>query len=173
MSYELSNSIDVLKRTPKVLRSLLGGLDVFWTRSGNDPEDWQPYDVVGHLIHAEKTDWIPRARIILDPHGDKRFLPFDRLAQFDASQGKNLESLLTEFEQLREESLTTMTNWELTEEQLGLQGLHPELGDVDLRQLISTWVVHDLTHVRQICVKMAERYREDVGPWRDYLSILR
>ena len=173
MSFDLSKAITVIERTPAVLLSLLDGLDAYWTESGHNVDDWQPFDVVGHLIHAEKTDWIPRARIILARDGDRQFVPFDRLAQFESSNGKELGPLLDEFRQARAESLSTLSSWRLAADDLELTGLHPELGEVTLGQLLATWVVHDLTHIRQICVKMAGRYTEAVGPWREYLSILK
>ena len=132
-----------------------------------------PFDIVGHLIHGEETDWIPRARIILE-HGDKQtFVPFDRFAQFENSKGKSLTQLLDEFAKLRAENLDTLRSWSLTDAQLDLEGMHPELGRVTLRQLLATWVVHDLNHVRQIVTAMAKRYEGEVGVWKEYLSILK
>ena len=135
--------------------------------------EWQPYDVVGHLIHGEETDWIPRARIILEQGEDRTFVPFDRFAQFERSEGKSLDELLDEFAALRAENLETLRAWNLTSAQLDLRGMHPELGESTLRQLLATWVVHDLNHIRQIVTAMAGRYGGEVGPWREYLSILK
>ncbi len=172
MNFDLDKASELLGRTPPTLAALLGGLSDEWTRSHGDTEAWQPYDVIGHLIHAEKTDWLPRARVILAQEGNVTFEPFDRLAQFGSSAGKSLEELLNEFARLRAEGLETLRSWNLTPEQLSLKGTHPELGEVTLRELLATWVVHDLTHIRQIVTAMADRYRDDVGVWRQYLSIL-
>lgn len=171
-NFDLTRSIELLERTPKVLFALLSGLDTFWIGSASDPRDWEAFDIVGHLIHAERTDWVPRARIIIEQGPDRNFTPFDRLAQFEASKGKDLAGLLTEFTALRSESLKTLNEWELSHKDLEMLGIHPEFGEVTLRQLIATWVVHDLTHLRQINIKMARKYSDDVGPWREYLSIL-
>jgi hypothetical protein len=134
---------------------------------------WSPYDVVGHLIHADETDWIPRARVILAQGDDPTFDTFDRFAMFEKSEGKSIGQLLDEFAGRREECLDILRSWDLTDEQLQLEGNHPELGRVQLRQLLATWVVHDLTHLRQIATLMAKRYQEAVGPWKAYLSILK
>jgi hypothetical protein len=171
MNFEIDKTIEVLERTPRVVRAMLDGLSSEWTRGGTET-DWAPFDIVGHLIHGESTDWIPRAKIILDQGGNVTFVPFDRLAQFDHSKGKTLALLLDEFDEARRDSLKTLRSWNLTDGQLKLKGMHPELGEVDLSQLLSTWVVHDLTHVRQIATFMAKKYTEAVGPWTEYLSIL-
>jgi hypothetical protein len=134
---------------------------------------WEPFDVVGHLIHGEETDWIPRARIILEQGENRTFIPFDRFAQFERSKGKSLANLLDEFEKLRAENIDTLRSWNLTEEHLDLEGIHPELGTVTLRQLLATWVVHDLNHIRQIVTAMAGKYSGEVGVWKEYLSILK
>lgn len=177
MRFELEKSIAVLSATPATLRSLLEGLSEEWTGGdGQDPHsrdrEWRPYDVIGHLIHGEETDWIPRANIILEQGRYRTFVPFDRFAQFERSKGKSLAELLDEFAQLRNENIETLRSWNLTEQQLDLEGTHPELGRVNLRQLLATWVVHDLNHIRQIVTAMAKRYSGEVGVWREYLSIL-
>jgi len=172
MKFDVSEAAEVLSATPSVLRSLLGGLGEAWTASRGERGNWEPFDVVGHLIHGERTDWIPRARIILEQGDYRTFVPFDRLAQFDASEGKDLDGLLEEFEKLRAKNIETLRSWNLTEEQLHLTGTHPELGEVTLSELLATWVVHDLNHLRQIVTSMAGRYQNEVGPWRAYLSIL-
>lgn len=171
MTFDLERSIQVLSVTPKTLRAMLDGLAAEWTAQ-SDQADWQPFDVVGHLIHGEETDWIPRARIILEQGENRTFVPFDRFAQFERSQGRSLAELLDEFETLRSENLRTLRSWGLTEENLDLEGMHPELGRVTLRQLLATWVVHDLNHIRQIVTAMAKQYSDEVGVWREYLSIL-
>jgi DinB superfamily len=135
-------------------------------------ENWNPFDIVGHLIHGEETDWIPRAEIILAQGKNRTFLPFDRFAQFEKSQGKTLSELLETFVRLRKENLEKLQQMNLTSEQLKLKGIHPELGEVNLEQLLSTWVVHDLTHLRQIVIVLAKKYSENVGVWKEYLSIL-
>lgn len=172
-NFSITGAVEVLTRTPEVLRSLLFGLSDEWIGFPTDSRDrWEPYDVVGHLIHGEHTDWIPRARIILSHGDDRTFVPFDRFAQFEKSKGKSVAMLINDFEQLRTSNLDTLSSWNLTEEQLSLEGIHPELGSVTLRQLLSTWVVHDLNHIKQIVTIMARRYEDEVGVWKQYLSIL-
>ena len=176
MNFDISRATEVLSATPVTLRSLLGGLSGEWTGSDSSPQQegdpWTPYDVVGHLIHGEETDWIPRARIILEQGENRTFVPFDRFAQFENSKGKSLAQLLDEFAKLRMENIDTLRSWNLTDAQLDLEGMHPELGLVTLRQLLATWVVHDLNHVRQIVTAMAGKYASEVGVWKEYLSIL-
>ena len=178
MNFDIEHSIEILSSTPGTLRSLLGGLSEVWTApAGQNPGDegakaWQPFDVLGHLIHGEETDWIPRARIILEMDENKTFVPFDRFAQFEKSKGKSLEDLLNEFQRLRGANLETLRSWALTNSDLDLEGMHPELGRVTLRQLLATWVVHDLNHIRQIVTAMARNYETEVGVWKAYLSIL-
>ena len=150
---------------------MLGGLPQAWTDATEGPDTWSPYTVVGHLIHGERTDWIPRARIILAQGADRRFTPYDRFAQFRESEGKSLDELLSEFARLREENLTTLHGWRLDDAKLALEGEHPAFGAVSLRQLLATWVAHDLGHVVQVSRVMAKQYREAIGPWREYLSV--
>ncbi len=169
----MHRSIHILERTPFVMSQLLRGLPAEWTHTAGDKNNWQPYDIVGHLIHGERTDWIPRARIILDQSVDGTFEPFDRFAQFEDSGGKYIDDLLEEFAGLRRLNLDTLRSWRLTDSQLDLTGTHPELGKVTLRQLLATWVVHDLNHIRQIVTAMARKYESEVGPWREYLGILK
>jgi hypothetical protein len=172
MDFELTAGIAVLERTPDTLRALLAGLPPGWTDATEGPETWSPYVIVGHLIHGERTDWIPRAQIILDQGPQRRFTSYDRFAQFHESQGKALAVLLDEFARLRAENLATLAGWRLTDAQLVLEGEHPEFGPVTLRELLATWVAHDLGHVAQTARVMAKQYREAVGPWRAYLSIM-
>ena len=172
MSFDLAEGVAVLERTPRVLREMLEGLPSAWTDADEGSDTWSPYVIIGHLIHGERADWIPRARIILAQGADRTFEPFDRFAQFRDSEGKSLAGLLDELAQLRAESLATLTGWRLGESQLALQGEHPAFGPVTLRQLISTWVAHDLGHIAQIARVMAKRYRDDVGPWRAYLPVM-
>lgn len=172
MTFDLPQTLDLLERTPAVLDSLLRGTSPAWHAVDEGPDTWSAFDVVGHLVHGEETDWVPRARIILE-HGEARpFEPFDRFAQLTRFAGWSLDDLLDRFAELRHESLETVRGWRLTEEQLALPGRHPELGPVTLRQLLATWAVHDLNHLAQISRVMAKRYAEEVGPWRAYLSIL-
>jgi hypothetical protein len=170
--FNLSEAVAILSRTPASLAAMLEGLPETWTRATEGEGTWSPYDVIGHLIHGEHTDWIPRAQHILS--GDPGpFVPFDRTAQFTDSQGKTLGELLKTFAGLRQENLATLRGMDLTAADLDRKGLHPELGEVTLRQLLATWVVHDLDHVSQIARTMAKVYSEATGPWIEYLSILR
>jgi DinB superfamily len=172
MEFDLNQAIPILERTPHVLRTMLHGLDSAWTDATEGPETWSPFVIIGHLNHGERADWIPRAQIILAQGTNRRFTPFDRFAQFRESEGKTLNELLDEFAQLRGEGLATLKSWRLTDAQLELEGEHPAFGPVTLRQLLSTWVAHDLGHVAQIARVMAKQYREAVGPWRAYLGIM-
>lgn len=168
----LADAVAVLERTPGTFRQLLAGLPSTWIDATEGEGTWSPYDVMGHLVHGEQTDWIPRAKHILA--GETRpFEPFDRTAQFTESAGKTLDDLLNTFEELRRESLAALTSLNLTEDDLERTGLHPELGQVTLRQLIATWVVHDLDHVTQVARTMAKVYTDATGPWSAYLSVLR
>ena len=162
----------MLARTPGALDALLRGLPEGWITAHEGGATWSPFDIVGHLIHGERTDWIPRARMILE-HGETRaFDSFDRFAQFAASQGRALSSLLDEFTALRTQSLSDLTALRITDADLDRRGRHPELGVVTLRQLLATWVAHDLDHVMQISRVLARQYSDDVGPWRAYLRII-
>lgn len=173
MEFQLESAKGVLRTTPGTLGALLGGVSEEWVYSTEGGETWSPYDVVGHLIHADETNWLPRARNILQ-HGESGvFEPFDRVAMFEKSKGKSLSDLLDEFATVRHQCLKELDQLGLTEELLDKQGLHPDFGVITLRQLLSTWVVHDLDHIQQIVRTMAKQYVETVGPWRDYLSILR
>src|SRR3954471_21462707 len=140
MNFDITAGIEVLQRTPHTLRSMLAGLSPGWTEATEGPETWSPYVIVGHLIHGERTDWIPRAQIILAQGPNRRFTPYDRFAQFHESRGKSLAMLLDEFEELRRRNLQTLANWRITDVQLALTGEHPEFGSVTLGQLLATWV---------------------------------
>jgi len=162
----------ILARTPATLDAQLRGLPASWITAHEGGETWSPFDVVGHLIHGEETDWIPRAKIIL-AHGDARaFDKFNRTAQFTASEGRTLPDLLDEFAKLRKANLRELTSLNLTDADLERPGLHPELGPVTLRQLLATWVAHDLDHVVQISRVLARQYSDAVGPWRAYLRVI-
>ncbi|HSU13258.1 DinB family protein [Longimicrobium sp.] len=172
MDFDLATGTAILERTPGTLRAMLADLPSAWLDATEGPETWSPYVIVGHLIHAERADWIPRAQIILARGPDRRFAPFDRLAQFRESEGKSLAELLDEFARLRAGSLATLAGWHLTDAQLALEGEHPAFGAVTLRQLLATWVAHDLGHIAQTARVMAKQYREAVGPWRAYLPVM-
>jgi hypothetical protein len=172
MDYRIDDALPVLRRTPGVLRSLLAGLPTPWIEATEGPDTWSPFDVVGHLIHSERTNWIPRVEHLLR-HGDAVPFPsFDRDAMFAASKGATLEQLLDTFEQLRGESLARLAALGLTDADLSRFGQHPDFGRVILGQHLATWVAHDLSHLAQVVRVMARQYSEAVGPWRAYLSIL-
>ena len=171
MRFDIGKTVEILRQTPYTLERFLAELSPEWTQFGGGFNDWSPYDVLGHLIHAEETDWIPLAEIILAKDG-RVFEKFDRMAQFERSAGKGLNELLEEFAHLRSENVAKLLNWELTSEHLALEGFHPELGKVTLEQLLATWAVHDLNHIHQIATFMARRYEANVGPWVPYLGIL-
>jgi hypothetical protein len=174
MDFDLDDGLTVLERTPNVLRVLLVGLPDVWTRQNDGPETWSPREVVGHLVEGERSDWIPRARIVLAQGPSTAFEPFDRTAhQRSTSARAPLEELVETFTRLRTQNLEILREWQLTPPQLELTGIHPEFGSVTLRQHLSTWVAHDLGHLLQITRTMARQYRDAVGPWRAYLSALR
>lgn len=172
MNFELPSSIDVLARTPAALRALLGGLGDEWVRATEGPETFSPFDVVGHLIDGEETDWIPRARIILARGADRRFSPYDRFRHRARNTDRSLESLLDQFAELRQANLDLLRSWNLTGAELELRGVHPTFGEVPLRELLAAWVVHDLGHLAQVARVMAKQYRGAVGPWTPYLPVL-
>jgi hypothetical protein len=169
---QVDEVVQVLEATPRALRGLLAGLDQAWLRCDEGPDTFSPLDVLGHLIHGEETDWIPRLRLILE-HGPTRpFEPFDRFAFRSHLGGASVGELLDRFESKRAENLAALRALALRPEQLALAGRHPALGAVTLGQLLATWAVHDLGHIRQVVRVMARRYGSEVGPWREYLSIL-
>lgn len=172
MQYSLERSYEILDRTPAVLHSLLAGLSDEWIMPNEGPETFSPYDVVGHLIHGEKTDWAPRVKMILEFGTAKTFDRYDRFAQNTESKGKSLQQLLDEFTVLRKENVTWFKSLNLTDNDLHKQGMHPVLGIVTLRNLLATWVVHDLTHLAQITRVMAKQYKEEMGPWPQFFRIL-
>ena len=172
MGYNVDKAAEILLRTPGVLRSLLGGLPPEWAAANEGPGTWSPFDVVGHLVHGERTDWLVRTRIILGPSPDKRFEPFVRDAMLEVSRGKTLAELLDEFAVLRKENVAELRSLGLDERKLGMTGIHPEFGEVTLRQHLASWVAHDLSHIVQIARVLAKQYRTEVGPWIRYLSLL-
>ena len=173
MEFRLDEALPVLRRTPAVLRALLTELPAAWTDATEGPGTWSPFDVVGHLIHGERANWMPRIEHILR-HGDAvRFPVFDREAMFTASKGLSLGELLDTFDRLRAESLARLEGLKLTDGDLARRGRHPEFGAVTMSQQLATWVAHDMTHIAQVVRVMARQYSDAVGPWRAYLSILR
>jgi hypothetical protein len=169
----LDESIAILERTPAVLNAMLRDLPDVWINATEGPGTWSPYVVIGHLIHGETTDWIPRLEIILE-HGPSRpFDPFDMTAQFRESAGKSLPTLLDDFATLRRNNVARLRARELKPEELELQGTHPALGPVTVRQLLATWTAHDLAHILQVSRVMAKRYKQEVGPWAQFLSVMK
>jgi hypothetical protein len=173
MTFEINKAIEILDRTPAVLHALLEGLSETWVKTNEGEGTWSPYDIVGHLIHGERTDWILRMEIILSDRADKTFEPFDRFAQMNEGGEKSLKGLLEEFDMLRKENVKKLLDRNLSANDLAKRGKHPALGDVTLRQLLATWVAHDLNHISQISRVMAKHYVKEVGPWIEYLKILK
>jgi hypothetical protein len=172
MELQLDHAVEILSRTPETLNRLLRDLPDPWVRGNEGPDTWSAFDILGHLVHGEETDWVPRVKIILE-HGESRaFEPFDRFAQFEKSKGKSLIDLLDEFDSLRKRNLSALERMTITSDQLALRGMHPELGSVTLSQLLATWVAHDLSHVAQATRVLCKQYSEAVGPWKQYLPIL-
>ena len=172
MNFDLDESLEVLARTPSTFRSLLSGLSDAWITADEGPQTFTPFDNLGHVIQGERADWMTRARIIRAQGADRRFQPFDRTAHERDSKEKTVAMLLDELEALRARNLAELRSWNLSADQLALEGEHPAFGPVTLEQLLAAWVVHDLGHIVQTTRVMAKRYRDDVGPWRKYLPIL-
>jgi hypothetical protein len=172
MRFELASSLDILRRTPATLRALLEGAGDGWARSNEGPDTFSPFDVVGHLIDGEETDWMPRARLILSRNPEAAFTPYDRFRHYQRNRGRSLPSLLDELARLRAGNLEALAAWNLGDAELDLRAVHPSLGAVTLRQLLATWVAHDLGHVAQVARVMAKQYRDEVGPWVEYLPVL-
>jgi DinB superfamily len=172
MKYSAAKSIEILDRTPAVLAILLAGVSDDWVMNNEGPETFSPYDVLGHLIHGEKTDWVVRAKMILEFGNTKTFERWDRFAQYEESKGKSLQQLLHEFDAIRKENMLWFKTLHLTETDLDKKGMHPVLGEVTLRNLLATWVVHDLTHIAQVTRVMAKQYKDQMGPWPEFFRIL-
>jgi hypothetical protein len=172
VKFDLHNGIAVLERTPQVLDALLSGISEEWTMVNEGDDTWSPFDILGHLIDGELTDWMARLRIILKQEPDRRFEPFDRFRHLGRNQGRPLIDLLGEFRHWREKNLAELRALDLTAAQLQLTGEHPAFGSVTLEQLLATWVAHDLGHLAQITRVMAKQYRDAVGPWQAYLPVL-
>ena len=173
MTFSLDRTVEILERTPTTLQCLIAGLNSDWTSANEGPDTWSVFDIIGHLIHGEKTDWIPRAEQILSDNDDKLFTPFDRFAQFENSRNRDLASLLSEFAELRQANIEKLKSFNLTDTDLQKTGIHPSFGSVTLEQLLATWAVHDLNHLSQIARVMAKQYKDAVGPWIEFLGILR
>ncbi len=173
MNFSMHQSIEILERTPVVLQNLLEGISAEWTSNNEGGETWSAYDVIGHLIHGDKTDWLTRAELILSYNVEKKFQPFDRFAQFENSKGKTLKQLLDEFKEIRDANIIRLRSLKITEQDLEKTGVHPTFGVVTLSQLLSTWIVHDLNHISQIARVMAKQYKIEVGPWIEFLKILK
>jgi hypothetical protein len=170
--FKLADAVAILTRTPATLNALLRGLPDLWVRSNEGADSWNAYDILGHLVHGERADWIPRARIILEYGEARTFDRFDRLAQFHGDQGKALDQLLDEFARLRNENLAALRDLKLQPADLNRRGTHPALGTVTLSELLATWAAHDLTHLHQLSRVMAYQYRDSVGPWAAFLGVL-
>lgn len=172
MQYDFIQSNIILERTPKVIRALLLGLPPDWLMTNEGPDTFSPFDVLGHLVHGEKTDWPARVKLILESGDSLPFAKFDRFAMYEESKGKCIDDLLDDFDQLRKTNLAWLNSLVLTKDDLLKPGLHPVLGPVSLENLLSTWVVHDLTHLAQICRVMAKQYKDAVGPWQEFFRLL-
>jgi hypothetical protein len=172
MEFSVTKSIEILERTPETLRHLLDTISRDWTSTNEGEQTWSAYDVIGHLIHGDKTDWLTRTELILSNKVDKEFKPFDRFAQFENNKGKSLTQLLTEFKEIRIANIEKLRKLNISASDLNKTGIHPTFGKVTLSQLLSTWVVHDLDHISQISRVMAKQYKNEVGPWIEFLKIL-
>ncbi len=170
--FSIERTLEIIERTPGVLRVLLQGLSDDWILHNEGGESWTPYDVVGHLVHGERTHWMARIKKCLSTD-DKAFVKFERLAMFEESKGKSLAQLLDEFEALRRTNISEFKELHLSSAQLDSIGIHPTFGEVRLHQLIATWAAHDLAHINQISRVMCKQYREAVGPWREFISVLK
>lgn len=171
-NFSIKKSIEILEKTPRILTDILGNLSDSWIIADEGENTWSPFDIVGHFIHGDKTDWITRVKVILSDAEDKTFKPFDRFAQFDNSKNKTITDLLSEFSIIREQKIKEFKELQISNNDLKLAGNHPDLGSVNLQQLIATWVVHDLSHLAHIFRIMASQYKNNVGPWIEYLRIL-
>ncbi|QTM99024.1 DinB family protein [Sediminibacillus dalangtanensis] len=173
MNFRLNESIEILERTPHTLGAFLTGLSNGWLHCNEGQGTWNADEVIGHLIEAEKTNWVPRIKTILDQGEDTSFPPFDRFVHLNQSEEKTVDQKLEEFKTLRGENISLIQQLIVSDKQFEWIGIHPAFGEVKLRELLSTWVVHDFTHISQIVRVMAERYRTDVGPWQEYLGVLK
>ena len=170
--FQLNEAMRFLRNTPAVFSAMLSNLPEEWIQHNEGKDTWSAFDIIGHMIHGEKTDWITRMHIILGD-GEKTFEPFDRFAQFTESRNKTLVILLEEFAQLREQNLETLSSTSITESDFEKTGIHPVFGNVSLRQLLASWVAHDLTHIHQLSRVLAHRYKDEVGPWKKYMGVMK
>jgi hypothetical protein len=173
MKFDLNKTIEILERTPNVLKSILLGVSEEWTLENEGVNTWSPFDILGHLILGEETDWVTRTQIILSSKKDKSFVPFNMTLHLENSKGKTIKDLLDQFEQLRFKNLETIKSLRISNKNLNLEGMHPEFGKVTLKELLATWTVHDLGHIAQIARVMAKQYKQEVGPWAVYLGVLK
>jgi hypothetical protein len=172
MEYSIDKALEILERTPKILRVYLKNLSDDWILCSEGGETWSAFDVVGHLIHGEKTDWSPRLKLVMSNTDNKTFEPYDRFAQFEESRGKTMKQLLNEFSELRLQNVEFLKSLNISEIDFNKKAVHPSLGKVTLKNLLATWVAHDLGHINQISRVMAKQYINEVGPWIEYLSVL-
>ncbi|MEY2917160.1 MAG: hypothetical protein RIS73_874 [Bacteroidota bacterium] len=172
MKYNIAQAIEILEKTPAVCTALLAGLSNDWVMNNEGPETFSPYDVIGHLAHGEKADWTERTKMILDFGNTKTFVKWNRFAQYEESKGKSLVQLLDEFAVIRKQNIAWFKSLQLNETDFDKKGMHPVLGEVTLKNLLSTWVAHDLTHIAQITRVMAKQYKEEMGPWPQFFRIL-
>ncbi len=172
MKFDLAKSIEILERTPFIIENILKGISVEWTNKNEGHGTWSVYDIVGHMVHGEKTDWITRTEIILSDNANKKFFPFDRFAHFKDNKGKSLQMLISDFKTLRKKNLSKLRLKKLKVTDFTKSGIHPDFGKVTLKQLLSAWVVHDLNHIAQIARVISKQYKKEVGPWSEYLPIL-
>ncbi len=172
MKFDIESAVRILERTPAAVRALVAGLGDQWTTVNEGPETFSVFDVVGHLVDGEETDWIPRAMIVLERGEEGTFEPYDRFRHYQRNKDRSLESLLAEFEALRAKNLDLVREWQLDDAKLRRRANHPALGLVTLSQLLAAWVVHDLGHIAQISRVMAKQYRDEIGPWIDYLPVV-
>lgn len=172
MTFSIQEAISLLEKTPVTLQSMLGGLSMQWTTANEGEDSWSAYDVVGHLVHGEQTDWMPRLEKVLADGPIKTFDPYDRFAQLKASKGKSIEQLLATFALLRKKNLKNLRAKKLTEDHLSKTAIHPSLGKIELKQMLSAWVVHDLGHIVQIARVLAKQYKDEIGPWTQYLTVV-
>ena len=171
--HSVNSLINILERTPKVLKQYLINLDKEWLYNNEGGDSWSPYQIIGHLIYGEKTDWMVRAKTILGNSANKTFEPFDRFAQLEEDQSIPVKHLLKKFKQLRKTNLDELRHLNISDQNYSKKAIHPELGEVNLGQLLSTWVVHDLNHIAQISRVISHQLRDEVGPWKTYLGILK
>lgn len=172
MQFQLDDALSILSHTPAALDAMVRGLPEPWLHANEGPETWSPFDVVGHLVAGERTDWVTRLRMILE-HGDKHpFEPFNRTAMFEESKGKTIAELLDTFATLRAQNLETVRALQLEPADFARRGMHPSLGSVTLEQLLATWVTHDMTHLVQISRVIAKQFKDEVGPWREFIGVL-